>query len=43
MKRKKKHSDDLTVNEVPVYGEDPKPKKGKIDILDDQWHFYIPL
>lgn len=34
MKRKKKHSDDLTVNEVPVYGEDPKPKKEKIDILD---------
>lgn len=34
MKRKKKHTDDLTVSEVPVYGEDPKPKKEKIDILD---------
>lgn len=35
MKRRKKNStDDLNVNEVPVYGEDPKPKKEKIDILD---------
>ncbi len=34
MRRKKKNTEELTVSEVPVYGEDPKPQKEKIDILD---------
>ena len=31
MRRKKKNTEELTVSEVPVYGEDPKPQKEKTD------------